>query len=83
MHQDSGMGNKSSKEGDVILVRASPPLDPTFLRWVTKDVESMSYSYRPWNRRAVKPSEHYMEYMRLEGLLDLDLNDPGLAHLFR
>ncbi|KMZ67361.1 hypothetical protein ZOSMA_26G01110 [Zostera marina] len=75
------MGNKSSRE-DVILVRASPPLDPTYLRWIAKDVESMGYNYRPWYRRTIKPPEHYIEYMRLEGLLDLDLNDPALAHLF-
>ncbi|KAK9147578.1 hypothetical protein Scep_006335 [Stephania cephalantha] len=32
--------------------------------------------------QAIEPPEHCVEYMRLYGLLDLDLNDPDLAPLF-
>ncbi|KAL9370430.1 hypothetical protein Peur_035570 [Populus x canadensis] len=34
------------------------------------------------NCRAVTPPDHYTEYMRLQGWLDVNLDDPDLAHLF-
>ncbi|KAK9126055.1 hypothetical protein Scep_014901 [Stephania cephalantha] len=33
--------------------------------------------------QAIESPEHCVEYMRLYGLLDLDLNDPDLAPLFK
>lgn len=77
------MGNKPAKqESEVIMVKAMPPLDQAFVRWLARDVERVQ-GFAPKNPRAIKPPNHYIEYMRLYGLLDLDLDDPDLAHLFK
>ncbi|KAL0436262.1 UNVERIFIED_CONTAM: hypothetical protein Sradi_0334100 [Sesamum radiatum] len=39
--------------------------------------------FTPRNPPALKPPDHYVEYMRLNGWLDLNLDDPDLAHLFK
>lgn len=79
------MGNKAAKpeaKKDEMLVKVMPPLDRTYVRWLARDLERI-YGYAPKYPSAVKPPDHYIEYMRLQGWLDLDLNDPDLAHLFK
>ncbi|XP_021901419.1 uncharacterized protein LOC110817270, partial [Carica papaya] len=41
------------------------------------------HGFTPKNPRAVKPPDHYIEFMRLNGWLDVNLNDPDLAHLLK
>ncbi|XP_068664186.1 uncharacterized protein [Aristolochia californica] len=77
------MGNKPAKpEKDEILVKVRPPLDQAFVRWLARDVERL-HGFTPKKLRAIKPPDHYIEYMRMQGWLDLDLDDPDLAHLFK
>ncbi|KAL8131431.1 uncharacterized protein LOC141711593 [Apium graveolens] len=79
------MGNKPAKpeaKKDEMLVKVMPPLDRTYVRWLARDLERI-YGYTPKYPCAVKPPDHYIEYMRLQGWLDVDLNDPDLAHLFK
>ncbi|KAF5206461.1 aspartyl/glutamyl-tRNA (Asn/Gln) amidotransferase subunit B [Thalictrum thalictroides] len=79
------MGNKPVKQEekkDGYLVKVVPPLDRAYVRWLTRDLERV-HGFVPKNLRAIKPPEHYIEQMRLNGLLDLDLDDPDLAHLFK
>ncbi|KAF3953976.1 hypothetical protein CMV_020630 [Castanea mollissima] len=77
------MGNKPVKqqERDEILLKVVPPLDHAYVRWLARDVERI-HGFTPKNPSAVKPPEHYIEYMRLNGWLDVNLDDPDLAHLF-
>ncbi|XP_034892940.1 uncharacterized protein [Populus alba] len=86
------MGNKATKqEREVvfplaqdrqeILLKVVPPLDHAFLRWLARDLERV-HGFTPGNCRAVTPPDHYTEYMRLQGWLDVNLDDPDLAHLF-
>ncbi|XP_076927595.1 uncharacterized protein LOC143591206 [Bidens hawaiensis] len=75
------MGNKPAKEREEAVVKVVPPLDRAYVRWLAKDLERV-HGYVPSKPRAVKPPDHYIEYMRMNGWLDLDLNDPDLAHLF-
>lgn len=75
------MGNKPAKqEPEEIMVKVVPPLDQAYLRWLTCDVERI-HRFAPKKPRAIQPPDHYIEYMRLYGLLDLDMDDPELAHL--
>ncbi|KAF8403355.1 hypothetical protein HHK36_011457 [Tetracentron sinense] len=77
------MGNRHVKqEKEEILVRIVPPLDQAYVRWLARDLE-MIHGFTPKNPRAVKPPEHYIEYMRLNGWMDVNLDDPDLAHLFK
>lgn len=79
------MGNKPAKQDtkkDEILVRVMPPLDQAFVRWLARDVKRM-HAFAPRNPRAIKPPDHYIEYMRLYGWLDLDMDDPDLACLIK
>lgn len=77
------MGNKPAKqEREEILVKAVPPLDQALVRWLARDVERV-HGFAPKNPRAIEPPAHYIKCMRLHGLLDLDLDDPDLAHLFK
>ncbi|KAJ0973359.1 hypothetical protein J5N97_021318 [Dioscorea zingiberensis] len=79
------MGNKPEKqtqERNEILVKAMPPLDQAYVRWLARDLERL-HGVVPKAPRAIKPPDHYIEYMRLYGLLDLDLNDPDLAGLLK
>ncbi|XP_065617933.1 uncharacterized protein LOC112026194 isoform X3 [Quercus suber] len=78
------MGNKPVKqqESDEILLKVVPPLDRAYVRWLARDIERI-HGYTPKNPSAVKPAEHYIEYMRLNGWLDVNLDDPDLAHLFK
>ncbi|ERN16167.1 uncharacterized protein LOC18444465 [Amborella trichopoda] len=82
------MGNKPTKreptkrESDVIQVKVMPPLDQALLKWLTRDLDRI-HSFAPRNPRAIKPPEHYIEYMRMNGWLDVNLDDPDLAHLFK
>ncbi|KAI5577866.1 hypothetical protein POPTR_009G162200v4 [Populus trichocarpa] len=88
----SSMGNKPTKqEREVvfplaqdrqeILLKVVPPLDHAYLRWLARDLERV-HGFTPGNCRAVTPPDHYTEYMRLQGWLDVNLDDPDLAHLF-
>ncbi|XP_077241337.1 aspartyl/glutamyl-tRNA (Asn/Gln) amidotransferase subunit B [Tasmannia lanceolata] len=77
------MGNKPAKqENEEILVKVAPPLDRAFVRWLARDVERVQ-NFAPKNPRAIKPPDHYIEYMRLQGWLDLDLDDPDLARVLK
>ncbi|KAK7250525.1 hypothetical protein RIF29_33018 [Crotalaria pallida] len=78
------MGNKVAKQEkeDTIFLKIVPPLDQTYVKWLTRDIERI-YGFTPKRTRAVKPPDHYVEYMKLNGLLDVDLDDPDLAHLFK
>ncbi|KAK8935023.1 hypothetical protein KSP39_PZI014747 [Platanthera zijinensis] len=86
------MGNKPGKEepgkseppgkGDEILVKVMPPVDRTYIRWLTRDLQRL-HGYTPKNPRAIEPPENVVHLMRLNGDLDLDMNDPDLAPLFR
>uniref|UniRef100_A0A6N2KYA9 Pentacotripeptide-repeat region of PRORP domain-containing protein n=3 Tax=Salix viminalis TaxID=40686 RepID=A0A6N2KYA9_SALVM len=86
------MGNKPGKqEREVvsplargrqeILLKVAPPLDHAHLRWLARDLERV-HGFTPGNCRAVTPPDHYAEYMRLQGWLDVNLDDPDISHLF-
>ncbi|KAE8647364.1 hypothetical protein Csa_003696 [Cucumis sativus] len=72
------MGNKPVKQRDEIFVKVAPPLDQAFVRWLARDLERI-HGFPPRNPRAVKPPDHYIEFMRLYGWLDVSLDDPDLA----
>lgn len=78
------MGNKTGKQEreDIIMLKIVPPLDQAYVKWLAKDVERI-HGFTPKRTRAVKPPDHYVEYMKLNGWLDVDLDDPDLAHLFK
>ncbi|MBA0674644.1 hypothetical protein Goari_016229, partial [Gossypium aridum] len=78
------MGNKPVKQErrEEVLLKIVPPLDQAYVRWLARDIERI-HGFSPRNPRAVKPPEHYIEYMQLNGWLDVDLDDPDLAHLFK
>lgn len=77
------MGNKQVKqEKEDILVRVAPPVDPAFARWLARDIQRTE-GFTVTGSRSLTPPDHCIEYMRLHGLLDLDLNDPDLAHLVK
>ncbi|KAB2021211.1 hypothetical protein E1A91_D07G127200v1 [Gossypium mustelinum] len=78
------MGNKPAKQErrEEVLLKIVPPLDQAYVRWLARDIERI-HGFSPRNPRAVKPPEHYIEYMQLNGWLDVDLDDPDLAHLFK
>ncbi|KAK8478513.1 hypothetical protein V6N13_010206 [Hibiscus sabdariffa] len=78
------MGNKPAKQerGEEIILKIVPPLDQAYVRWLARDIERI-HGFTPRNPRAVKPPDHYIEYMRLNGGLDVDLDDPDLARLFK
>jgi len=77
------MGNKPAKqEREEIMVRVMPPLDQAYVRWLARDVERL-HGFAAKKPRSVKPPDHYIEYMRLYGWLDLDMDDPDLAHLLK
>ncbi|PIA28104.1 hypothetical protein AQUCO_07200021v1 [Aquilegia coerulea] len=79
------MGNKPVKQEekkDEYMLKVVPPLDRALVRWLNRDLERV-HGFVPKNPHAIKPPEHYIEQMRLNGWLDLDLNDPDLAHLFK
>lgn len=63
-------------------VDLSPKLDPLLVR----AIDDVKKTYRPFyvkNPHPIRPNDHYLEIMRLKGWLDLDLNDPDLAPLFK
>ncbi|KAK4358548.1 hypothetical protein RND71_020777 [Anisodus tanguticus] len=73
------MGNKPAKpERDEVLLKIVPPIDQAYARWLARDLERI-YGFTPRNPRAVRPPDHYIEYMRLQGWLDVSLDDPDLA----
>ena len=78
------MGNKVGKQerDDMIFLKIVPPLDQAYVKWLARDFERI-HRFTPKRTRAVKPPDHYVEYMRLNGWLDVDLDDPDLAHLFK
>ena len=81
------MGNKPAKQenktkSDEILVKVMPPLDRAYVRWLARDLARL-HGFTPKNPRAIKPPEPVIEYMRLYGWLDLDMDDPDLAPLFK
>ncbi|KAL7615243.1 uncharacterized protein LOC111913015 [Lactuca sativa] len=80
------MGNIAAKEKEKkreeVVIKIVPPLDSAYVRWLAKDLERI-HGYVPSKPRAIKPPDHYIDYMRMNGWLDLDLNDPALAHLFK
>ncbi|XP_020245785.1 uncharacterized protein LOC109823810 [Asparagus officinalis] len=77
------MGNKPAKEErEEIMVKVMPPLDQAYVRWLARDLERL-HRFAPKKPRAIKPPERYIEYMRLYGWLDLDMDDPDLSHLLK
>ncbi|KAK8583701.1 hypothetical protein V6N12_067961 [Hibiscus sabdariffa] len=78
------MGNKPVKQerGEEIILKIVPPLDQAYVRWLARDIQRI-HGFTPRNPRAVKPPDHYIEHMRLNGGLDVDLDDPDLARLFK
>ncbi|KAI3704210.1 hypothetical protein L1987_74425 [Smallanthus sonchifolius] len=76
------MGNKPMKQREEVVVKVVPPLDRAHIRWLSKDLERI-HGYVFTKPRAIKPPDDYIEYMRMNGWLDLDLNDPELTHLFK
>lgn len=78
------MGNKpvkpAKKEG--LLLKIVPPVDRAYVRWLTRDLERV-HGFAPTNPTAVRPPDHYIEYMQLYGWLDLDLDDPDMSHLLK
>lgn len=75
------MGNKPVKPAkEELLLKIVPPVDHAYVRWLTRDLERI-HDFTPKYPRAVKPPDHYIEYMQLHGWLDLDPDDPDLAHL--
>lgn len=77
------MGNKPAKqEKEEFLVKYPPPVDPAFARWLARDIQRVE-GYTVKNPQKLTPPDHNIEYMRLYGWLDLDLDDPDLAHLFK
>ncbi|KAJ1686242.1 hypothetical protein LUZ63_017632 [Rhynchospora breviuscula] len=85
------MGNKPAKqekekakdgENDLIRVRIRPEIDQDLVKWLSRDVKQLC-TFVPKEPRAIRPPDHEIEYMRLHGLLDLDLDDPDLSHLLK
>ncbi|GAA0170304.1 hypothetical protein LIER_40926 [Lithospermum erythrorhizon] len=77
------MGNKPPKpEKEEVMLKIVPPLDQSYVRWLARDLERI-HGFTPRKVRAIKPPDHYIEYMRLNGWLDLDLDDPDLARLLK
>lgn len=79
------MGNKLEKQAqkpDGIFVKAMPPLDQTYVRWLARDLERL-YGVAPKAPKAIKPPDHYIEYMRMYGMLDVDLNDADLDEVLK
>ncbi|KAL2500391.1 uncharacterized protein Fot_34239 [Forsythia ovata] len=80
------MGNKPAKQENAqnkeVLLKIVPPLDHAYVRWLARDLERI-YGFTPRNPRAIKPPDHYIEYMRMNGLLDVNLDDPDLVRLFK
>lgn len=78
------MGNKPAKQetDDVLFLKVVPPLDQAYIRRISRDVERI-HGFNLTRVRAVKPPDNYIEYMQLNGWLDVSLDDPDLAHLFK
>ncbi|KAK4409112.1 hypothetical protein Sango_0492200 [Sesamum angolense] len=78
------MGGKPAKleKKEELGLKIVPPVDRAYARWLARDLERI-YGFTPRNPCAIKPPDHYIEYMRLNGWLDLNLDDPDLAHLFK
>ncbi|GKV34981.1 hypothetical protein SLEP1_g43307 [Rubroshorea leprosula] len=73
---------KVKQEQEEILLKIVPPLDQAYVRWLVRDLKRV-HGFTPTKTCAVTPPDHYIEYMRLNGWLDVDLDDPDLAHLFK
>lgn len=80
------MGNKATttvkEEREEIHLKVVPPVDRAFVRWLARDLQRVQ-RFKPKNIRAITPPDSYIEFMRLNGSLDVDLDDPDLAHLFK
>ena len=76
-------GNKWEKQekDDIILLKIVPPVNQIYAKWLARDLVRI-HGFTPKRTRAVQPPNHYVEHMKLNGWLDVDLNDPDLAHLF-
>ncbi|XP_047308823.1 uncharacterized protein LOC124912275 [Impatiens glandulifera] len=78
------MGNRCAKEEvkEEIMLKIVPPLDSAYVRWLAKDVARI-HGFTLKNPPLLTPPDHYINYMKLNGWLDVDLDDPDLAHLFK
>ena len=75
------MGNKPAKEEkEEILTRVMPPLDRAFVKWLARDLERI-HGFKVTGQPPIRPPDHYIEYMRLQGWLDVDLDDPEITRL--
>lgn len=81
------MGNKATttvkEEREEIHLKIVPPLDRDFVRWLARDLQRVQGFKPRHSTRAITPPDHYIELMRLNGSLDVDLDDPDLAHLLK
>ncbi|MQL81200.1 hypothetical protein Taro_013656 [Colocasia esculenta] len=69
-------------EKEEILVKVVPPLDRAFVKWLARDLERI-HGYTVRDQPAIRPPDHYIEYMRLYGWLDVDLDDPDIDRLLK
>ena len=78
------MGNKPVKQErkDEVLLKVVPPLDRAYAKWLARDVARI-HGFAINGARAVRPPDHYVEFMKLNGWLDVNLDDPDLVHLFK
>eukprot|EP01018_Ginkgo_biloba_P016748 Gb_27508 [translate_table: standard] len=83
MAEEQKKETDSGKEEFSGEVDVSPKLDPL----VVRAIANIYKTYLPFSPkttpRPIRPNDHYLEFMRLNGWLDLDLDDPDLAPLFK
>ncbi|GAB2234875.1 hypothetical protein Droror1_Dr00004144 [Drosera rotundifolia] len=70
------------QDNELVYKGFRPPLDPLFMKWYTREFDSM-HRFTVKKPRSIEPPDHVVEYMRLFGMLDPDLDDPDLAHLIK
>ncbi|KAJ4766708.1 aspartyl/glutamyl-tRNA (Asn/Gln) amidotransferase subunit B [Rhynchospora pubera] len=81
-NQPAKQDKDRDKESDLIRVRIRPEIDQDLVKWLSRDVKQLC-TFVPKKPHAIQPPDHEIEYMRLHGLLDLDLDDPDLTHLLK
>ncbi|KAJ4751443.1 aspartyl/glutamyl-tRNA (Asn/Gln) amidotransferase subunit B [Rhynchospora pubera] len=81
-NQPAKQDKDRDKESDLIRVRIRPEIDQDLVKCLSRDVKQLC-TFVPKKPHAIQPPDHEIEYMRLHGLLDLDLDDPDLTHLLK
>ncbi|KAL0417558.1 UNVERIFIED_CONTAM: hypothetical protein Sradi_1169300 [Sesamum radiatum] len=64
------MGGKPAKleKKEKLGLKIVPPVDRAYARWLARDLERI-YGFTPRNPCAIKPPDHYIEYMRFAHLI--------------